>query len=732
MRPNSVFLHLVSLLVLSAILSTDLPADDVSDWWAFQPLQRPAVPQLPGRAGRQVRTPVDAFLLQRLARRQARFSPIATRQTRLRSACINLVGLPPTEDLLQTMPGELQPAAWSRLLDRLLANPHYGEAWGRDWLDLVRYAETDGFKSDAERPQAYRYRDYVIRAYNEDRSYARFIQEQLAGDELFPEDREAIVATGFNRMWPDESNASNVELARQDALNDLTANVGNVFLGLSIGCAQCHDHKFDPILQTDFYRLQAYFAGIILTGEVPLGSPEQLRVYQDRLSDWLAGSRPVREELRKLEAPARSRAFLEKRRKFSRSVLDAVDTAIEDRSARQHQLAFWSERQLPIDEKQLLTQFNSDQKSRRTELKARLKELEKTRPQPPARMTAMATLEIPTGPPPTFLLDGGNYKQPLEEVQPGPPGLLEDVTHTPSSVASRRPGSSGRRAALAGWLTSADNPLVARVMVNRIWQGHFGVGLVANANDFGKQTAPPSHPELLDWLAAEFVASGWSIKHMHRVIMNSWAYQQMGWTSDTRLRQAGTIPPSYSYFPRRRLSSERIRDALLFVADRLDSRMYGKPVRPALPPKFGTRYTWDESKSAADRSRRSVYIHAKRNLPYPLLKVFDQPDMHESCARRDRTTVAPQALMLFNSELVLGFARALAERARRESQSTNPASTARRAWWLALGREPATGELQDAVTFLAEQGRLDPRSSTTALVDLCHVLINTNEFLYVD
>jgi hypothetical protein len=712
--------------------SADTPTRET--WWAFQPLVRPAVPVITGPTANQVASPIDAFLLETLRPVGQGFARHAHPRTRLRRAASDLLGLPPTALTLPPAPpaGDETPDWWPRSIDALLASPHYGEAQGRDWLDLVRYAETDGFKSDAIRPQAYRYRDYVIRAFNQDRAYSRFVQEQIAGDELFPEETEAIVATGFNRMWPDESNASNVLLARQDALNDLTANVGNVFLGLSMGCAQCHDHKFDPILQSDFYRLQAYFAGIVLANTVPVGTPGELRAYQDALTGWLSRTRQLRDELQAIEQAGRTRAFAIKRRKFPSVVLEAVDTPPERRSAFQHQLAFWTERQLPVDEKKLSAALSAADRKRRAVLKKQLAELTAQKPAPPVQVNAMATLEVASGPASTFVLGGGNYEVPLEEVAPGPPEVLQQTRVTPADVPTRRPGSSGRRAALARWLTADDHPLTARVMVNRIWQGHFGQGLIDNANDLGRQTAAPRHRRLLDWLAVEFVESGWSIKHMHRRIMTSRVYQQAG-----RHTLTSDAPPPYSYFPRRRLSAERIRDAMLVAADQLDTRLYGPPVRPNLPPGFGTRYTWKTSKSTADRSRRSIYIHAKRNLPYPLLRVFDQPDMHESCARRPQTTIAPQALVLLNSELVLDLSRGVVKRIQDATYSKNIPARVRHAWLTVLGREPQKDELAGGIQFLAEQStRSEAKDEVTrandALLDLCHVLINTNEFLYID
>ncbi len=558
------------------------------------------------------------------------------------------------------------------------------------------------------------------------------MQEQIAGDELFPESTEALVATGFNRMWADESNASNILLARQDALNDLTSNVGSVFLGLSIGCAQCHDHKFDPLLQVDFYRLQAHFAGIVLTNSVPVGTPRELDSYHTQLNQWLSQTRSLRHELQAIELKGRARAFAVKRRKFPAEVLQAVDTLSEERTARQHQLAFWSERQLPDDEKTLAAALSTEDRSRRAELKKQLESRSRQRPQPPNALQAMATLEVASGPARTFLLAGGSHDVPLDEVTPATPEVFHTSAITPANTPTRRPGSSGRRAQLARWLTADNHPLTSRVMVNRIWQSHFGHGLVQNANDLGQQTPPPTHQRLLDWLAVEFVESGWSIKHMHRLIMNSNAYQQSG-------RDAATSddPKPYSFFPRQRLSAERIRDAILDAAGQLDTRLYGPPVFPKLPPGFSTRHTWKTSASPADQSRRSVYIHAKRNLPYPLLQVFDQPDMHESCARRSQTTVAPQALVLLNSNLVLELARGVVKRVRDQADTNDVSNQVCQAWQIVLGRHPRDDELNQALTFLTNQAANSNATKPAmrndhALLDLCHVLINTNEFLYVD
>ena len=714
--------------------STTWDHSRTSSHWAFQPVTRPIVPHV--RAVDQVRTPIDAFIVRRLEARGLSFSKPADRRTLIRRATFDLLGLPPTPSQVNRFLQDERPGAWERLIDRLLASPQYGEAWGRNWLDLVRFAETSGFNADGTRPLAYKYRDYVIRSFNADTPYDHFVQEQLAGDEMFPDRPEALVATGYNRMWPDESNASDILLARQEALNDLTANVGSVFLGLTLGCAQCHDHKFDPFPQDDFYRLQAFFAGIVPIEKVPLGTPQQLAAYRRRLAAWMKTTAAVRRELHQIEAAARAKAGRIKRRKFPAIVLKAIDTAPEQRSAYQRQLTFWSERQIVLTEKQVRAQLTPAQRKRRSVLKKRLAEFLKSRPRPPRTENAMAAVEIGSGPPETFLLDAGSYNRPIEKVQPGFPIVLAAAGISRPTITPPPTVGSGRRTALAGWLTDPQNPLPARVIVNRIWQGHFGRGLVVNGNDFGTQTPPPSHPQLLDWLATEFVRSGWSIKHLHRLMMTSAVYRQ----SSTGPRVAGH-EPLYARFTRRRLSAERIRDAMLSMAGTLNPQMYGPGIRPQLPPKFSSRSPWPVSKSKTQRNRRSVYIFAKRNLPYPLLKTFDLPDMHESCAQRAETTVAPQALMLLNSGLILDAARAFADRVLRETKSATPRERVRRAYLLAYSREPDRAEVATAVSFLKRQRTIIVRSakkhgrrspSAIALTDFCHVLLNTNEFLYVD
>jgi len=378
-------------------------------------------------------------------------------------------------------------------------------------------------------------------------------------------------------------------------------------------------------------------------------------------------------------------------------------------------------------------------------LKQRLAKLAEQKPKPPASVAAMACVELPSGVPKTELLAGGSYTAPIAEVEPAVLSVVNANRKIDVMISPPRAGTSGRRAALAKWLTDPGNPLTVRVMVNRIWQGHFGRGLVENANDFGTRMAPPSHPELLDWLASEFVARDWSVKSLHRLIVCSAVYRQSNFRKNVKaVAQAKQVDMDnrlYWHFPRRRLSAEAIRDALLSVSGDRSDGMYGPGVRPELPPNYSTREKWAVSKNAADRQRRSVYIYAKRNLPYPLLKAFDFPDMHESCARRAETTVAPQSLMLLNSEMVTGYATRMAGRLMKDVGDDDTAKLVDAAYEAAFGRTPDSAERSEATAFLGRQRELIEQSTAkklgdatlaAAFVDFCHALLNSNEFLYVE
>ena len=726
--------------------------------WAFRRVERVPIPKFESAvrsnpAESPLQSPIDSFIAEQLqAAGQCLASP-ATRLTLIRRITFDLIGLPPSPAETVAFLEDESVDAYERLVDRLLANPHYGETAGRDWLDVVRFAETAGFKDDPIRPQAFTYRDYVIRAMNRDLPYDRFIADQIAGDELFPDDPESLAATGYCRMWPDESNASNILLARQTSLDDLTGNVGAAFLGLSIGCAQCHDHKFDPILQTDFYQLQAFFSGIVLEDRSVVGTHDQLAEFRKAERAWLNDTASLRRELNLLERPARVKMQGDRRMKFPVEVLEALDTPIEDRTTMQRQLAFWSARQMGVKEEEIPKHLDDEARVRREAVIAQLAEARKNQPQPPSRADVMAVGELTVSPPTTCRMENGSYDKPREVVEPHYPAVLRhDTNRGPLAITPPNDRSSGRRTVLAHWLGAADNPLSHRVWVNRIWQAHFGQGIVANANDFGTQARQPVLSNLLDWLTSDFIEHGFASKRLHRRIVESATYRQQ--TKSAVQVEEKTHGQDYASFNRRRLSAERIRDAWLMASGQLNDALYGPGVRPGLPPNF-SHYEWKVS-DPAQQVRRSIYIFAKRNLPYPMLVAFDFPDMHESCGCRTKTTIAPQALMLLNNQIVIHAGKELATRARDAAQSADPADKIRHAWQIAFGREATESELDSAVRFLFEQQTLiaqlatDSASGSTtataasvpeektsanadeAFADFCHALLNANEFLFIE
>ena len=722
--------------------NSQTPTEPGLNHWAFKSITRPSVPT--PRKSHRVSNPIDSFLLARLESTQLGYSTPATKHELLRRVTFDLTGLPPGPEDISSFVNDTSPLAYERLVERLLSSPHYGESWARKWLDLVRYAETAGFNADPLRPLAYQYRDYVIQSLNTDKPYDQFVQEQIAGDELWPSREEALIATGYNLLWPDESNASDVLLARQDALNDLTRNVGAVFLGLSIGCAQCHDHKFDPLLQTDFYQLQAFFAGIVPVESVVIGNDKELLRYREQIQNWQSRTDDHFHQLHAIESKARAKAAEVKRMKFPEVVLQAIDTSPQNRTALQHQLAFWSERQIILKEEELLAVLTKDQQGERTRLKTLLTEFEKHRPVPPKLLTALASVEISSAAPVTNLLSGGNYTKPLQRLEPGFPRVLIALSNSHPVIQSPRSSTSGRRTALARWLTHRSNPLTARVMVNRIWQGHFGQGLVSNANDFGTQTPAPLHPELLDWLATEFIQSNWSIKTLHRLIVTSSVYRQSSHAieeteSSVHAEKRDPENQLYWHFPQKRLPAESIRDAILMTSGIMNRGMSGPGIKPPLPPNFSTRHGWDPSTDKGEHNRRSVYIHAKRNLPYPILKAFDLPDSHESCAKRSITTVSPQALLLLNSPMILEFSQAFAQRILQDRDDSSLESIVAKAFLLAFCRPATEQEKKAALSFLKDQVILYTREKKEDRVgielsvrDFCHALFNSNEFIYID
>jgi hypothetical protein len=687
--------------------------EEERQYWAFrQPVRHP-VP----RAG--AKNPIDAFVLAAMRPRALKPSPKADRRTLIRRAYLDLTGLPPTPAQVNAFVNDQSPDAFARVVDDLLASKHYGERWGRHWLDLVRYADSGGFEYDRDRPNAWRYRDYVIRAFNEDKPYDRFVREQIAGDEIWPDSAEAWVATGYLRLGP-ENNIRN-EQTRLDELDDMVVTTSNAFLGVTVGCARCHNHKFDPIPQKDYYRMQAVFFPTKAYEHplVPDVEVKQFEAEQKRIAGLQA---PWKEKLKQLEQPYRDRLMAEKKAKLPEYIQLALRTPPEKRTEGQRLNASQVEKTLTVDPEELKAALSAEDQELHTELSAEIKRLEAQRPAPFA--AAMAVSEPGAEAPHSYFLYRGS---PGSKGSIMRPGVLSVASRSEWEFPAPPEGSrsSWRRRGFAEWLASPANPLTARVMVNRIWQHHFGEGIVRTPSNFGKTGERPTHPELLDWLATEFVQQGWSIKAMHRLIMNSETYQMV---SDDN-REGLTNDPENRYLwrmPRRRLEGEAIRDSILAVAGNLDRTLGGPAVHPYIDPALfqsSSKRTWP-GKPDTDPStwRRSVYVFSKRSIPLPMLEVFDKPDSVSSCARRNRSTIAPQALILMNNAFVLMEAEKFAERLRREA-GPDPARQVDLAFELALSRKPKASELRAALAFLG--------SGEQSLLDFSQAMLNLNEFVYI-
>jgi Protein of unknown function (DUF1549)/Protein of unknown function (DUF1553) len=716
--------------------------------WSFRPLERPAVPHVRDASG--PRNPIDCFVRAQLEDAGLEPLPEAGRATLIRRLSHDLTGLPPRPEDVDEFVKDPAPDAYEKLVDRLLASDAYGARWAQHWLDLARFAETDGFEHDLVRPNAWRYRDWVIAAFNADMPWDRFLRQQIAGDVLRPDEPAAAVATGFLLCGPDMPDINLQEERRHNFLNDMTSTVASVYLGLQMGCAQCHDHKYDPVSQLDFYRLRAFFEGAEIFGERPVAT----------LADREEHERLVGERNRRVGELESEIEQLEK------AVLDRV------RSNR-------SEPSLRLDRNELLNHFSDDEHRRRTALTADLERLKKhTLPELPM---GRIVRERSGSREPSHLWIRGDFRRPGPRVEPAFPRIVNEAGTSFAEFMARRPGADEARAALALWLTRPDHPLVPRVLANRLWQHHFVRGLSETPSDFGIVGDPPTHPELLDWLAAELAGisesdagtsdSGRtrSFKDLHRLIVTSAAYRRASrpgepaWPAETasisaqRWRGAVAEDPDNRLLwrmQRRRLAGEAIRDALLAVSDTLSQRRGGPGVRPPLPEELVStllKNQWPVTPEVEDHSRRSIYLFVRRNLRFPLFEVFDRPDTNASCPRRNRSTIAPQALVLLNSELSLAAARALAGRVLTES-GADAARQIERCYQLTLGRAPSSVErelgirfLHDTAARLQSDGRSrdslavpddirpgsDPHHAA-ALTDFCLAVFNLNEFIYVD
>lgn len=591
------------------------------DWWSFQPVKRVSPPEVAGN-------PIDGFILEPLRKRKWEPAPEANRRVLLRRLSYDLLGLPPTVEEVEVFVADRSPDAYERRVDAMLASPRFGERWGRYWLDVARYAETCGYERDQTKPNAWKYRDWVIASINGDQPFDRFILEQVAGDELPDRSESTMIATGFLRLgtWNDEPNDANEY--KYERLEDMVHATTTAFLSLTVKCARCHDHKFDPVPQVDYYRVaSAFWAGPIEPG------PREL----------LGG--PTKEQLG-------------------------------------YDVFGWTDRS--------------------------------------------------PNPPPLRLLKKGDPVRPAQEV---PFGLPTFASFRSPTAFAKSEKTSGRRLALAHWIASAENPLTARVWVNRLWQHYFGQGLVRSPDNFGFTGEKPTHPELLDWLASELVDGGWRSKRLHRLMVTSSAYKQAS-IHPRHLEYAAVDAGNRLWWraERKRLDAESLRDSLLFTSGSLDaSRLGGPSFVPEISPEALEGWSrkgaeWVPS-PPQEQKRRTVYSFVKRGLLPPTLTVFDAPDTTLPCGQRDVTTVAPQALALLNNPFVHRQSEALAKRASEGAKTDG--EMIRNAWRLAFARDPKPAEIALALAHLEDQ-KTRLGSIEKARASLCHVLLNANEFIYVD
>ena len=689
--------------------------EDAKSFWSFQPVKRPDVPKV--KRSEWVRNPIDAFLLAKLEDKGFDPAPPASKVQLLRRAYYDLIGLPPTPAEVEAFLADESPDAYEKVIDKLLASPHYGEKWGRHWLDLVRFAETNSYERDNPKPNAWRYRDYVIRSFNDDKPYDRFVQEQLAGDEM-PEAKtsaDPVVATGFYRLgiWDDEP--TDPLQSRYDALDDIVATTGQVFLGLTIDCARCHDHKIDPIPQRDYYKLLAFFHNINHfknggpTDESPLmGDAASREAYEQRQQERQKQAEHVKSLVQEAEDNFRQLISGEPGR------ADITRAAVPDLIRTEGRRVLGEQR------------FRDYMQLRR-----RLRDLQKP---PPDVDLALCVTEAGRDAPDTHVLIRGSAAAKGPKVEPG---FLEVLGGTTATIPAPPPDarSSGRRTVLAQWLTSPDNPLTARVMANRLWQYHFGRGIVRSPNNFGLQGDAPTHPELLDWLASEFVSRGWGMKAMHRLIMTSSAYRMASAGGDPDALAADPRNDLFWRFDLRRLTAEEFRDSILATNGTINLKLYGPSVYPPIPLEVMQGQSkpgqgWDTS-GPEDSARRSVYVHVKRSLRLPILQSFDVAEPDTTCPVRFVTIQPTQALGTLNSEFMNEEANKLAQRLQREA-TADVREQVKLGWKLVTNRAPTDAEVNRGIELIDALSKKEGATPDVALKYFCLLALNLNEFVFVD
>ena len=710
---------------LASLLDREPAAGKPDPLWALRPVRDPQPPQIASQP--EPKSVVDRFILAELEKRGLSAAPPADKRTLIRRAYFDLVGLPPPIEEVEQFLNDSAPDAFAKLIDKLLATPQYGERWGRHWLDVARYADSGGFETDIYFRNAWRYRDYVVKSFNDDKPYSRFVQEQIAGDEIWPDDLslsgsyvmakeklehlEARIGTGLYTLGP-QIHESNMDAKKLDneRLTDWTDTTGAVFLGLTIGCARCHDHKFDPISQRDYYGLQAVFAGSKEV-ELPLVNGMEIADFKQFYPRILAIDE-ARRAYRMFEKQVSGRKLTaeeEKQKQDFRDKIAAAVLALPDAAASSPGDRFDGLMEIPVAS--VLGHLD-------------------------ASLVA-----------PVHILNRGDLDRPKRRVSPDIPAVLRAATGYRETLE----GPLTSRKQLALWLTSGEHPLVARVMVNRIWQWHFGAGLVATPNDFGKMGVPPSHPELLDWLARRFVEQGWSVKQLHRLIMLSDVYQRASAYESPENSSKDANNRFLWRMNRRRLEAEALWDFVHSTAGTLNLKVGGRPVVPQLAEDeisaLREPWQWTVSADAKEHTRRGLYILVRRNFRFPMFEVFDVPVNSVSSAKRDVTIVAPQTLWSLNNLRAFRQAQEFAGRVVREAGPDLEACISR-AWAVALSRPPSDTEKSEALALVArlssgsapgeplenppaELGKLPPERAA-ALAKLCLAIFNLNEFVFID
>lgn len=754
-----------------ALAIGDVILDSDRQHWAFQAIAKVPIPITDSYD--QVATPVDAFLIEQLAKKGLEFTTEADRPTLVRRLYLDLLGLPPDPDVVQNVSADSDIHWYEKLVEKLLSDPSYGERWGRHWLDVVGYADSDGYtEKDAERKWAWRYRDYVIKSLNADKPWNRMILEQLAGDELIEHsldqldenDAEKLIATGFLRMAPDGTADGSVDLsvASNEVLSETIKVVSSSLLGLTVGCAQCHSHRYDPISHTDYYRFRAIF-------EPAYNWKAWKKPDQRLISLWSPTTREqavaAEKEIKQLQENRNAELDQLVRDTFDRELAKLpIELQATARLVRETPAA-----DRTTEQKDLIKQYpflSVDRGSVYLYLPDRLKNFNKkwddateaARKKKPAEDFVHCLTEPTIGqstPPTTYVFRRGDHNAPANSVEAGELSVLMPRIN-PVQQDATGTSTTKRRLSYAKHLTDGNHPLVARVLVNRFWMHHFGRGLVATSTDFGLLGQSPSHPELLDWLASEFMHHGWSLKHLHRLILNSKVYRQQ----TTRMQVQNETDPENILLGRmsmRRLDAETLRDAMLSVSGKLSKRAFGPPIG-VTPDEVGQIIVGKDNRDSAgrpvgkrqelgeDEFRRTIYVQVRRSMPLGVLEPFDNPTMNPNCAQRTNSTVAPQSLMMMNNPFVADCAEAFATRLENEGASDDRIRVIR-AWWIALGKMPNDTEMQQGMSFL-ECAKPEIESGTEAerefkakqfvesrhlrLVQFCHALLCSNPFLYVE